>query len=270
MTNYKCGGHIPDPKDKVYIPFDKSQIVGVSNNSGDVDLRPYSPSKYRHDQGQTESCVANSTTQAIFLKYVEKFGVDNAFPFSRLDLYYGARSEMVPSQTHTDAGTNICLAMDVLRRFGVCKESTCEFDASKINIPSPVMASREAFANKISGHFKIDSVGDQRVKDIILNLQNKNPVVFGTLVGSNWFNYNFNGPPIGKPSDKQGGHAMMICGWINNCFLIENSWGTEWAGGDGFALVDPAVIADGDLTSDLWVMAADFDSFWDTNKESNS
>ena len=221
MTNYKCNGHIPDPKDKIYIPFDKSKIIGVSNNSSqDVDLRPFSPSKFRHDQGQTESCVANSTTQAIFLKYVEKFGINNAFQFSRLDLYFGSRSEMTPPQNHIDAGTNICLAMDVLRRFGVCKEETWEFNPANINIASPILATREAFANKISGHFKIDSVGDQRINDIILNLQNKNPVVFGTIIGSNWFNYNFNGPAIGKPTDKQGGHAM--CCLPNTKIITEN------------------------------------------------
>lgn len=256
--NYKCNGYKRDPKDKIYIPFERDKISGVANpNINDVDLRPFSIS--RHDQGQTESCVANSTCKALSIKYAEKYGIENNIEFSRLDIYYGARAEMNPPQTHLDNGTNISLAMDVLRRFGICKESEWPFDISKINIPTSIMATRQSFLNKISGHFKIDSSGNQLIDDIILNLKNKNPVVFGMDVGSEFQSYGPTSDPINKLTNPSGGHATVIIGYLNGCFLCENSWGNQF-GQNGFYFIDPTFLAS--VGSDFWVMQNDFDIYW--------
>lgn len=264
MPNYRCNGHIPDPQNKIYIPFNKSQISATATPStfSDVDLRPFSPPQYRHDQGQTESCVGNSVTKALELRFAETHGIENYTPLSRLSLYYGARDEMDPKTTHIDNGTNISLAMDVLRRFGVCREETWPFLPEKINIPSPIMADRESFLNKINGHFKIDSTGDQRIHDIILNLQNKNPVVCGVKCGDEMFNYNSTSSPISSATNIKGGHAICLMGYIGGKIMFENSWGLNF-GQNGFGFFEPSFIANNSLTSDCWVMQTNFDLFWE-------
>ncbi len=266
MTNYKCGGHIPDPKDKVYIPFDKSKIIGVSNSLGDVDLRPYS--KNRHDQGQTESCVANSTTKALMIKNAIKSGVENTVDLSRLDLYFSARDLMDPKQGGVDQGTNICLAMDALRLYGVSREVTWPFVESKVNLVPSTLSTREGYLNKIDNHYKILSTGNNLIDDIVLNLQNKNPVVFGMQVGDEFNNYGPNSDPLSKCSNPRGGHATVLVGWINGILVGENSWGgktdtSDGWGKDGFYFIDPGVISNPNIASDFWVMKTGGDIFWE-------
>lgn len=263
--NYKCNGYKPDPINKIYIPFDRSKISGGSaNSSDDVDLRPFSPPT-RHDQGQTESCVGNGTIRALEIRRIEKFGINNHIALSVMDLYFGARDEMDPKQSTLDNGTNISLAMDVLRRFGVCRDITWPWDPNKINIPSPIIATREAFLNKINGHFKIDSTGNQLIDDIILNLKNKNPVVFGMNVGQEFQSYNINSDPLSKLTNSQGGHCTVLVGYVGGLFIGENSWGGKtdislgW-GFDGFYFIDPNFLVS--VGSDFWVMQNDFDIFW--------
>jgi C1A family cysteine protease len=274
MTTYKCNGHIPDSKDKVYIPFEKSKIMGVSTpTSNDVDLRPFS--KNRHDQGQTESCVANSTTKAIMIKNAQKYGVENTIDLSRLDLYYGARLETNPPTNHLDQGTYINLAMDVLRRFGVAREVTWPFDPSKINTIPSIMTTREGYLNKIDAHYKIDSTGNNLIDDIVLNLKNGNPVVFGMQVGQEFQNYNANSDPLNNCTNIIGSHATVLIGWINGILIGENSWGgissgSTW-GKDGFYFIDPSVISNPNIATDFWVMENSIDVFWENkNQGTNS
>lgn len=262
--NYKCNGYKRDPKDKIYIPFERDKISGVSdpstiNNSDNIDLRQFSYS--RRDQGQTESCVAHGLLKNLEIKTAEKFGLDKYIALSRLALYWGCRDEMSPKQTHLDNGTNISLGLDVLKRFGICREKTWDFNIENINVSPSILSIRESYLNKISNSFKIDSNGNQRIDDIILNLKNNNPVTFGTTVGDEWFNYTITSDPISKCTNPKGGHCMCIVGYINGLFVIENSWAL-W-GNQGFAFVDPVVIGNADWTNDCWVIACEYDSFWE-------
>lgn len=266
MINYKYG-HIPDPLNKIYVPFDKSQLSVISASSNkDVDLRIYSP-PLRHDQGQTSSCVGNGTTRALEIKRNEKFGVENHIALSRLDVYFSARDLMDPKQSHVDAGTNICLAMDALRLYGICREETWPWNPDKINTIPSILSTREDALNKISGHFKIMSSGNQRIDDIILNLQNKNPVVFGMTVGEEFETYNANSSVISKCTNYKGGHCTILVGYINGVFIGENSWANDW-GYNGFYFIDPTLIGS-DIASDFWVMKTDYDVYWE-NKGLNS
>lgn len=260
MSNYKCNGHIPDPKDKICLPFEKSKILGVSNTSKDVDLRPFSLN--RHDQGQTESCVANSVTKALMIKNAEKNGVENTIDLSRLDLYFSARDLMNPKQSNVDQGTNISLAMDALRLYGVSREVTWPFIESKINTIPPIISTREGYLNKIDNHYKILSTGNDLIDDIVLNLQNNNPVVFGMKIGEEFDKYNSNSDPLSSCTNIRGSHATLLLGWINGQLVGENSWNFNW-GRNGFYFIDPNLISNSNIASDFWVMKTSEDIFWE-------
>src|SRR5690606_3165520 len=139
---------------------------------------------------------------------IMKHGHKEHVDLSVLDLYWGARERMLPPQTNKDGGTYISLACDVLRKFGVCREDMHPFKTQNLYKAPPVMASREGRINRIEGHFKIKTQGNDRIDDMIFNLKAGNPVVFGTQVGTNWFRYVGGKNPLGIEKDPKGGHAM--------------------------------------------------------------
>ena len=254
-TSIRLGGWQPDPPNKTYLRFDKNTLAlspnsNIQYKSGDdVDLRPYTSP--RHSQKSTSSCVAQSLVKALEIKRIIKHGHANHIDLSVLDLYYKTRERMIPSMVDIDAGTYISTGCDILREVGVCRESVHPFSVSRVNERPPVMAFREARLNRITSHFKIKSLGQERLDDIIFNLKAGNPVVFGTTVGEDWKAYRGGSNPLRVETRPVGGHAMTCIGFINGLFVIENSWGS-W-GEDGFGYVDPSVFTHAS-TRDVWVI----------------
>jgi len=245
---YKLNGYRPDPAG-AYWAFDREKFSFIPDSRGDVDLRQWTSP--RHDQRMTSTCVAQSLVKALEIKRIMRFGKAKHVDLSVLDLYWGARDLMSPKMTNEDTGTYISLACDVLRRYGVCRESMHPFVERKLYVPPPVMATREARLNRIHSHFKLYARGYDLVDDMILNLRAGNPVIFGTAVGDQWHGYN--GKKTIVPEKKWNGrHAMCVVGWVDGKFVVENSWGRSW-GDDGFAYVAPEVFTDKE-TKDLWVI----------------
>jgi len=251
----KIGGWLPDPANKIYWKFDKSILSLIESKiqykSGqNVDLRPYSSP--RHNQGSTSSCVGNGLIKALEIKRIIQHGHSAHVDLSRSFLYYYARARKNPPMTNEDSGCYIYIACDVMRNIGVCSESLHPFSTKTINKCPSQMAARECRLNRIKSHFKIKSQGNERLDDIIFNLQAGNPVVFGTTVGQDWIDYK--GGTLGVETRPIGGHALTVVGHINGLFIIENSWGggSSW-GEDGFAYVKPEVLTH-PSTRDLWVI----------------
>lgn len=250
----RLGGFRADPKDKIYKPYHSGLFSGAAPISvGDIDLRPFSSP--RHNQRTTNSCVAQSLVKALEIKRIQAHGREAHVDLSIMHLYYGARELMNPREVDKDAGTHISLACDMLRTNGVCREMTWPTTSDNLYIPPSVMAYRECYLNKIQANYRINSTGWERVDDVIDNLRMGNPVVFGTLVGSNWFNYQGKKPLEPTPWDKaKGSHAICLVGWVDGKFIIENSWGESW-GMEGFAELEPEVIADSN-SQDFWVIVS--------------
>jgi C1A family cysteine protease len=257
----RLGGWRPDPAGVPYWKFDSKKLTFKTPSLyGDVDLRAFSSP--RQDQRQTGTCVAQSVIKALEIKRIMKYGKDKHQDLSILDVYYGARDLMSPKQTNHDDGTYIYLACDVLRRYGVCRETMHPFQESRLFIPPPVLATREARLNRIHSHFKLLSSGEDLIEEMILNLHAGNPIVFGTLVGDEWQRYPGGNAVIGINKDGDGGgHAMCVVGWVGGKFIVENSWGRYW-GNDGFAWVAPEVFKD-KYTKDLWVIVTGSEAWFE-------
>jgi hypothetical protein len=248
-------GWVPDPANKKYLKFEKSAYSLTPNNiqyqsEDEIDLRPYSSPI--QNQGSTSSCVSQAVVKALEIKRIIKHGHANHVDLSRAAVYVEAKHRMTPSMVDWDQGTYICLACDALRHIGVCREELHPFTKENIYKFPNVMALREARLNRIQSHFKIKSYGNERINDIIFNLKASNPVVFGTAVGNSWINYRGGSEPLKVEKDPVGLHAMVICGFVNGLFIIENSWGSRW-GSNGFGFVDPEVFKH-PSTQDLWVI----------------
>ena len=251
----KLNGWVPDPLNRKYLSFDRSVLSLLPGkveylNDDDVDLRPYTSP--RHNQRSTSTCVAQSVIKALEIKRIIEHGHENHVDLSVLDLYYGARERMTPSKVKEDSGTHICLACDVLRDLGVCRDEMHPFSTSNLFKKPSVMASREGRLNRISKHFKIKTYGNHRLDDIIFNLKAGNPVVFGTAVGTDWTSYKGGKEPLGVESNPKGRHAICCVGFVDGLFIIENSWSESW-GSDGFGFLTPEAIKH-PSTKDLWVI----------------
>lgn len=251
----KLGGHRPDPE-KEYLSFNKHELFKNSAplyTGGNIDLRPFSSP--RHEQRTTDTCVAQSVIKALEIKRIQKHGHAKHVDLSVMDLYFGCRDKMNPRETNKDDGTYIYLACEVLKDFGVCRESMHPFKESNLYIPPPILATRESYLNRIKTAYKIQKGGWDRVDDVISNLEMGNPVVFGTAVGKNWVNYSGTSDEPLRPTpweERKGNHAVCIVGYVDGKFIIENSWGTWW-GENGYGWLRPEVIED-DASKDFWVI----------------
>lgn len=228
------------------------------------DLRFLSPSRHRHHQLRTSTCVANSVVRGMEIKRVHKFygealasGMTHAaalqhalskhVDLSRLALYFMARELMDPAETDKDEGTYISLAAEALRRFGVCTETEWPFEYDKMFTPPSWRAMRTAYVHKVSSWCKIYGDGQERIDDVIVNLAMGNPVAYGTTVGANWSGYSGSEPIDLVDGKVDGSHATILVGWdpAKGVFIGENSWGPHW-GLDGFYEVRPEVVASQD------------------------
>lgn len=250
--DFRVDGFVPEPDSPKHWGFEDSlQSRLVSKDTGDVDLRPFSSP--RHNQRRAGSCVAQSVVKALEIKRIIEQGRDAHVDLSVAMVYYLSRELQFPPMTHKDSGTFISHACDALRRFGVAPEVLFPYDAGNVTTPPTFEAMREGFVHKIDSFHKIRSTGDKRVAAVIEVLRSHNPVVFGTTVGSNWFNYK-KGQVLKKPSSVEGRHATCLVGYKDGNFIGENSWGTGF-GDDGFYLMDPSVIASSQ-SADFWIVVA--------------
>jgi len=281
-------GYRPAPKElsdshpKFEIVRDRmASRAGTDYEGKASDLRAFSPK--RHNQLRSSSCVAQSTVRAAELKRVYKIflegqaeGLDipsalaeaksGHVALSRLALYFLSRELMDPQETDQDGGTYVSCAAEALRSFGVCREerrgpddrSFWPFDlgvnpaTQKMRIfdSPPWIVMREAYLHKISAWYRLETSGDDRVRDVILALAAGNPVVYGTKVDGQWQTYD-GSTPLGTMTGKAlGGHATVLEGWdpAKQLFLGENSWGEEWGvpgpdGSGGFYEMTPEKVA---------------------------
>jgi C1A family cysteine protease len=252
---FKVGGHLADPVNPKYRNFESISGLLMGSGSGDADLRMYSSEV--HNQRQTGSCVANAVAKALEIKERHE-KASNGEPMShtdisRLHLYFLSR-EMHRAQGE-DNGTHISICCDVLNRFGIVSEKYWPFDINKLFVPPSWKAMRHCYSNKLglSGYYRIESSGSDRVNDVVKALRANHPVVFGTQVDTRWFGYK-SGEVLKPVSESEGAHATCLVGWDEARSLVigENSWGPHW-GDNGCYLMDPKVLESWD-SSDFWVI----------------
>lgn len=225
--------------------------LSLSNNNEFV-LTEYTPLSNQKNLG---SCVANACADALEILQGQK---GNITQLSRLFLYWNARVAI--NETNKDDGCFVRDCMNSMTSLGVCTEDIWEYDTTKVFAQPPLRAYREAYVNKFSSYYSINSSGQDRIDDIELAVRSNHPVVFATLVNTD-FTKAFGSTKIWKNADgpAAGYHAIIITGVRDNGpqkeFLIRNSWGDSW-GENGHCWFDQSYLTK-PYTTDLWVPTQD-------------
>ena len=182
------------------------------------------------NQRNVNSCVAHATSSILeFFDSVDGMSHDLSTNF-----IYGIQKKLCG---HEGEGMYLRDACNIVKEYGDPVESLCK---GNTEVPYSWQIAEDAFSNEDSmsnaSYFRINSY--YKCNDI--NSIKKAIYKYGPVLASiKWydtFKVNKEGILTGKRKGSYGYHAVVIYGWNEKGFFIQNSWGTSW-GNRGCAVV---------------------------------
>jgi hypothetical protein len=249
LARRKGLGYLPDKPDR------RDRVFGAL--MGARVLVPTSlqlPVPFALDQGGTSSCVAHALAHAIGCREAVKGDPAPAVP-SRAWMYYKSRVEH-GMQTE-DRGTYLRTACDALRRQGAPDEAYWPWKpVTRLHTAPGLEATSHAAGRRGGVYQRVQSYGDQRLRDLQLALAQGMPVCFGADLAASYLRQS--GPEvIAAPTPGEamaGGHAQALTGYRTTAggieFRVQNSWGADWRDG-GCAWLTESFMA---RARDIWVV----------------
>ena len=238
------------------------------------------------NQGQLGSCTANALVGIALYDLISQGKItltqaatigNSSSPggmLSRLYLYWQERN--IEGTVSSDSGASLTDGISVLHTKGVCREylfpysdATTGPTATFKNTPTAAMdADALNFMNLDINPVNTASVA-QNVNTIKALLYANCPLVAGFLVYASFETQtvaNTGIVPMPNTSTEAflGGHALAFAGYDDskNCFLMRNSWGTNWgtsnvaSGVGGYFWMPYSYITSTTLTSAIWKISS--------------
>jgi len=183
-----------------------------------LDLRDKLPKV--KDQGSQGSCSAmTASTIKEYHEHVDVRFTGEMSPQFIYNLRYNQDSEgMSPRDT-----------MKILQRIGAVPEYRYQYGTQE----SATKLMKNEELQKVASNYQIDEYSKVQTIDGLKQALYKNGVCYVAFPV-----YNYGKEFWKKDSDDdqiQGGHAVAICGYTSEGFIIRNSWGTDW-GNEGYTL----------------------------------
>lgn len=178
------------------------------------------------NQGSKPTCVAHAC--ASVAEYHHKRQHDNNYVAFSTEFVYGYR----PSGYYYGRGMRIRDALKTLQKVGIPRRTDCpgnnELDVANKTVQDNFEQLAElAYPNRISAYYKLNSV--EEMKTAIVNhgpiLVSMNTYHHAELVDDI---YTFD------PEDTHGHHCVFVYGYDERGWLVQNSWGANYAGDGRF------------------------------------
>lgn len=180
------------------------------------------------NQGYVSSCVAHAAATILehflYVETEERKELSTNFIYGMQGIEFGRKQK----------GMYLRQACKILQKYGDPSEATIPGNIEQpgcTEILEEMLNDKvydEAYYTHVSGYAKCNSEAD--MKHAIMN--------YGPLLISvPWYNNTKiqDGTMIVDQSGTPSYHALVICGWTMNGWLIQNSWGRQW-GRNGFAI----------------------------------
>ena len=191
--------------------FDIS-LSGKKNNI--VDLRD--DLMEIRNQGSQGTCYAQAAACMKELQEKKDYGLNE---YLSPQFFYNNRGNLYDENEENDSGMFGRNVMKLLKEIGICTEKLYPYgiieNKDKISEDIYLNASR----NKIKGYARVTTI------DGLKESLNENGIC---LIAFPVYNY---GKEIWNQSENdtfKGGHAMAVVGYLEDCFIIRNSWGSSW------------------------------------------
>ena len=179
------------------------------------------------NQGNKPTCVAHAASSVIEYFHEKEHLKRRVFS---TEFIYGFRD----SYYYIGDGMVIRDALKTLQQYGVPYNTVCpgnhDVQEAMEIVESDLMNYLDAaYPNKIESYYRCNSTEDIKTA---LMLHGPVLVSMNTYKNAKIVNdeYTYN------KSDKSGRHCVMIYGWNETGWLIQNSWGKLWAGDGRFKL----------------------------------
>jgi hypothetical protein len=152
---------------------------------------------------------------------------------SRLFIYYHGRiKDGAQDNSLTDRGCSINGAIEGLKEFGCCREDMFPYEVSRVNAKPPPNCFSDAISYRITDGMGISS----DLNEMKACLAENYPFAFGLVTFVSFSEAETNGGrvPMPGPNEALGTqhsrHAMLAVGYDDRlqCFIVKNSWGTNW------------------------------------------
>lgn len=256
--NHKLDLEAPESQPYPSFAAKANPVIAAPRQAGDHIIPNLPPIL---NQGQIGSCAANAGVGALEILLNNEGAYKR---LSQLHLYWIARA--LDGSTKEDAGTYLSSVTKQMHKIGVCSEQVWTYDPTqlvthagkqmqKYLCPPPLESDIRASENRVSGTYKINTRGSQRLADIATAIRADHPVIFGTQVGNAFMYTNGKTPIVPDTNDQQGRHATCLVGVQTIAgrmsFRDKNSWGL-WAD-EGYCWLDQDYITWSE-TTDIWVM----------------
>ncbi len=193
------------------IPYKVSKVKGL-----DVDFRPFlSPVR---NQLHSNSCVGQGVSAAD--EYWKNKKTGEKWDLSDCQLWYD--SKKVRGWENKNEGCYIRDALKIAQKKGITLEVLHPFKISNWYKNPGKIARMFQSVSKIGRYYQC-----MNQKEIDLTLSKGIPLVIGMKLYSNF--YDFKGNFYNSVSGSFiGNHCMLLCGCIEDYYVIRNSWGTGW------------------------------------------
>jgi C1A family cysteine protease len=263
MQGYGWLPDLPDFRDYTYDHpainpiLTKSQhltkhLTAAAKRPATVDLRQWcSPIE---NQGNCGSCTSHAGIG--LLEWYQRRAFGKHIDMSRLFLYKVTRNLMGVTG---DQGAFLRTTIQSMAMIGAPPERNYPYNINNFDKEPSAFVYSLAQNYKSIKYYRITPVSGKSQLDTLLDfLAGGLPFMFGFTVYSSISNNAM--IPYPKPGDYvEGGHAIMAVGYdeTKKCFIIRNSWGTEW-GDKGYGYLPFSYISSG-LADDFWgLVQADF------------